>query len=254
MELMQTAGPRLVVAGGFIRACIAREPVNDVDVFTQTPADAQLFADLLAVKRGHKPYTTENAHTIRGRGLPVQFIHRWTFEVIEQLIASFDFTIARAAIWFDKPEPPGVQQLWGKVDPHFYADLAGRRLVYCSPTRKEEAGGSLLRVLKFYQRGYRIPLDSLGAVLGRLLMGVDEPNWQKRATMIPDVWAGQMGHVLTQLLREVDPAIDPNHLAHEPSLADRPEDAPLTDAAPSETPPAAILKGGYDGRTNADVP
>ena len=45
----------------------------------------------------------------------------------------------------------------GLCNIRFYPDLAARRLVYTSPLRNEDAGGSILRVLKFYQRGYRIP-------------------------------------------------------------------------------------------------
>lgn len=37
-------------------------------------------------------------------------------------------------------------------------------------------------------------------------------NWEKRNTMDRLQWEELMGHVLTGLLREVDPAIDPNHL------------------------------------------
>ena len=93
-------------------------------------------------------------------------------------------------------------------DPRFYADLAAKRLVYRSPERNEDAGGSMLRVLKFYQRGYRIPLDSLGAVIARLIQGVKDPILLNEP---------KLARTLSGLLREVDPDIDPNHIAHLPS-------------------------------------
>ncbi len=82
----------------------------------------------------------------------------------------------------------------------------------------EDAGGSLLRVLKFYQRGYRIPLDSMGAVLARLCKAVDWDLVKGQGTATS--WEEQAAKVLTGLLREVDPNIDPDHIAHLPSTTD----------------------------------
>ena len=55
----------------------------------------------------------------------------------------------------------------------FYQDLAAKRLRYTRPARNEDAGGSLLRVLKYYQKGYRIPLESFAGVLTRLISALD---------------------------------------------------------------------------------
>lgn len=52
-------------------------------------------------------------------------------------------------------------------------------------------------------------------------------NWEKRNTMDRLQWEELMGHVLTGLLREVDPAIDPNHLAHIPEIKNIQEEAQL---------------------------
>ena len=99
------------------------------------------------------------------------------------------------------------------IDDRFYADLAAKRLIYRSPLRNEDAGGSLLRVLKFYQRGYRIPLNSLGAVIARLVNAVDE----EKIGAFAGNHEQKLAKVLTALLHEVDPAIDPEHIAHLPS-------------------------------------
>lgn len=200
-------GTRLVIAGGFIRGCIANEQTSDIDVFSINKEEAQKAAKHLSGEK--ELYETDNAYTVKLEGgYPVQFIHRWTFEEPEKLVESFDFTIARAAIWWDRSK-----HCWRTLaDDRFYQDLAAKRLVYCSPVRNEDAGGSLLRVLKFYQRGYRIPLDSMGAVLARLYEAVDE-------TKLPDGGSeAGVAKVLTGLLREVDPSIDPSHLAHLPGM------------------------------------
>ena len=114
-----------------------------------------------------------------------------------------DDTLKKFGIWWNGKEWESL------IDDRFYSDLAGKRLVYCSPKRNEDAGGSFLRVLKFYQRGYRIPLDSMGAVIARLVGGVrmDQVNGEE-----------QLAKVLTGLLREVDPNVDPTHEAHLPSM------------------------------------
>lgn len=191
----------LFVAGGFIRATIAREEVNDIDIFAPSKEQAHEAAkEYAALDSNRKLIVSDNAYTVVGDRLPVQFIHRWTFTTPEECVNSFDFTIARAAIWSHGGSLHSV------CSHRFYPDLAGKRLVYCKPVRNEDAGGSLLRVLKFYQRGYRIPLDSFGAVLARLSVAV-------RADELPHGMPHEdaVGYVYTGLLREVDPSVaDPS--------------------------------------------
>ena len=104
---------------------------------------------------------------------PVQFIHRWTFDNAHALIASFDFTIAQSAIWFENGE-------WQSITtPSFYDDLQDKRLVYTFPDREEEPGGSLLRVLKFLRRGYDISPENLAKVIARLMNGVNLEKFEE---------------------------------------------------------------------------
>lgn len=231
LELLKAHPLRCFMAGGFIRACIAREPVNDIDLFCSSAEEAGSLAMELADNDPKRLYKTDNAITVRGYGLPIQIVHRWTFAVPEQCIRSFDFTIAAAALWAidSKTENP-----WHSIlHETYYADLAAKRLVYTAPDRNEEAGGSMLRVLKFYQRGYRIPLSSLGSVIARLFRGlpqekIDQLDGVSRGVINRAQWEEQVGQMLTGLLREVDPAIDPNHIAHlpDPTMA-QPEPEPF---------------------------
>ena len=209
VELLKKRPNQLTVAGGFIRSCISQEHVNDIDIFATSPDVAKAAAMDLSLVHGHKVVTTDNAITVCLKPIPVQFIHRWTFASPEQVLPSFDFTIAKACIWYDGGK-------WASLaDDAFYPDLAAKRLVYTSPEREEEPGGSLLRILKFYQRGYRIPLDSMGAVIARLVKGVD---FTKLNEWPAGMWEKQLARVVTGLLREVDPDLDPEHIAHLPSL------------------------------------
>jgi hypothetical protein len=208
-DLMYAPGDTLCVAGGFVRACIAREEINDVDVFAPSAEAARLVAYKFAADKKVQYRETDNAITLLTKPLPIQFIHRWTFAKPEDVIPSFDFTIARAAFWFDKADV----RWYSSCDDRFYADLAAKRLTYCAPARIEEAGGSLLRVLKFYQRGYRIPLDSLAKVTARLLVGLHGPE-DKLPVLAEEADFGQR---IEGLLKLVDPGVDPGHEAHLPS-------------------------------------
>jgi hypothetical protein len=227
--LLLKANPGTVfLGGGFMRAVVANEKINDVDLFVSSKPSAREVAVFLQSKtEGTKLHETENAFTVHGGNLhlSVQIIHRWVYTTCEELVRSFDFTIAMAGLWWsagrnvlsfgvgtdEVEDAPG----WRSVcDDRFYEDLAAKRLRYTSPVRQEDAGGSMLRVLKFYQKGYRIPLDSLGAVMARL--AVDVEAFKILEGKAPDREA-QLAKVFTGLLREVDPNIDPSHIAHLPA-------------------------------------
>jgi len=191
----------IFVGGGYLRSIVANEPINDVDVFVKTSKDADLLAYRLCVDK--KDVTrTDNAYTIKGK-MVIQIIHRWLFEKPEDVSNSFDFTICCAVIYFD-------DKFDSFCDDRFYIDIASKRLVYRCPIRNEDAGGSMLRVLKYYQKGYRIPLNSLGSVIARLIKSIDTG----KGDIHDEEW---VGWVITGLLREVDPEIDPLHAAHLPS-------------------------------------
>lgn len=195
---------KIFLGGGFIRGVIACEKINDVDLFLSDKLDCGILGGELA-ERPTDLHKTDNALTIKAR-VPIQIITRWLFDKPEDVAMSFDFTVCCAVIWFD-----GKKWL-SYCDDRFYIDLASKRLVYRVPERNEDAGGSMLRVLKYYQRGYRIPLDSLASVIARLMKDVD-------LTLIRNGLKdeAQVSKCVTGLLREVDPNIDVNHDSHLPS-------------------------------------
>lgn len=169
MELMVTED--IFLAGGAIRAIIAGEKVKDFDLFTSSKEKARQYAESLSEKFDNEDYLeTENAFTIKDElgSIPdIQFIHRWTFNNEWELIGSFDYTIAQAAIWFENGD-------WKSVaEPSFYDDLEAKQLVYTAPDREEEPGGSLLRMRKFLRMGYDISSYDMAKVISRLLNGVD---------------------------------------------------------------------------------
>lgn len=192
-DLLKQHSCRLFVGGGFIRACIAGEVPSDIDLFGDDAAWLEQVATaLVSVRPGARMHKSKNAITvITPDRLPVQFITRWTFKNANECMLSFDFTVCQAIVF-------RYGAVWQScVGERFYSDLAARRLYYTSPVRSEEAGGSMLRVLKYVKRGYSIQVDSLGRVIGRLVEGVKEERLGEH----------ERGVVIAGLLREVDPLL-----------------------------------------------
>lgn len=167
----------LYLAGGFIRAIAAGEKPSDIDIFSPSREVAKRYSKILATSLGTRvAFVTPNAISISRKGEAIQFITRWLFETPEKVIESFDFTIAQALIYFDKEKGE-----WrGIVSDQFCEDVRKKRLVYTSPTREEDAAGSLLRVNKFAARGYKISDEDLAKVVARVGLAAN-----KEAMMIP---------------------------------------------------------------------
>lgn len=192
IKIMESAdwAQKVFVGGGYLRAIVARESINDIDVFVSSKTEAELLARKLAGR--DDIVTTDNAFTVK-RKTPVQVIHRWVFEKAEDVANSFDFTVCCAVI-------SCKEGVWDSFcDDRFYTDLAAKRLVYRCPVINEDAGGSMIRVLKYYQKGYRTPLSSLAAVIARLVKGIE---FRPDRTLSDEQW---VAGIIRGLLIEVDP-------------------------------------------------
>lgn len=232
METPKWAG-KVYIGGGYIRSIVAGEPINDIDIFTTDRATALQLCTDLADK--YKVVATDNAYTIKDDYITIQIIHRWCFADAKDIIASFDFTIACAVLYYDS-------KAWqGTCHNDYYADVAAKRLVYCNPLRNEAPGGSMLRVLKYYQRGYRIPLDSLGAVMARMVDRIDYDKIKANDGMT-------VAKVLTGMLVEVDPAANPDANAY--VTLQGVEDAPPDGHGSPVNPPKLKTDGYAQGGAN----
>lgn len=196
----------LMLGGGFIRNTISREKVNDIDLFGPDDVSLKAAAQEIALSRkGSRIHETKYAFTVlSGLRQPVQFIKRWHYTEMITLCNEFDFTVCQAAIrWLpgvkgeDDTEVAGGWKSW--TGDRFYPDLAAKRLVYTSPQRDEEAGGSFLRMRKFLMRGYTIQARSMAAVTARL---IGKFEFHDAETLKDEKFVTQ---VLTNILREVDP-------------------------------------------------
>lgn len=214
-NILKTFEHKVFLAGGFIRAVIAKEVKQDIDLFVETEDAAELLAKALLFNSEQYRVTTDNAITVYDRTrqtIPIQIITRWLYKEPDDLMASFDYTICQAVVYWAKGEKP-LEGAWcSTCSDKFYQDLAAKRLTYTNPKRNEDAGGSILRVLKYYQRGYTIPLTDLGQVIARLMTGV-RANKLSIEELCQNPVA--LGLVLRGLLREVDPLIDPDHIIKE---------------------------------------
>ena len=191
IEIVKKHG--IIVAGGFIRETISNGKVSDIDMFGATVETLTLAALQIAQARKARMFSTDNAITVLSPPrFPLQFITRWLFpDKKENCINSFDFTVCQAGVWF-------ADDKWqSAVADNFYPDLAAKRLVYTYPERLEDAGGSMLRVRKFLQRGYSIQSGSLAGVISRLVGKLDLQN--------KSYGEKEIAKIITGLLREVDP-------------------------------------------------
>jgi hypothetical protein len=199
IDALKTFGPRVILAGGFIRAAVADEKPSDIDLFVKDPATAHELAGYLSEAfRTEGFHTSYNALTIRREsGIPIQIIYRWHYDTPRAVVEDFDFTIARAALWWGW-DGSGCEHLdfgWlSDSDPQFIEDVTDRRLRYCAPERIEAHAGSLFRVFKFYKRGYAISLEQLAAVMARACRNLQKQDF--------DVGEIQIAGVLFSTLKE----------------------------------------------------
>ncbi len=153
------------LAGGFIRSMVVGEEANDIDLFCSNLNDERRVFDQLEKIKEHS-CKTQFAITYNHFSPAVQLITKWHYETVKECLGAFDFTIAKAIIWNDGEE-------WqSECHKDYYADLAARRLVYEAPLSADTAGGSVLRMLKFYRRGFHAPLKTIAEVLAHADRGI----------------------------------------------------------------------------------
>jgi len=210
--LMQNAG-KLFLAGGFIRSTISGEKVSDIDLFGTGKDDLLRIAKDFTLERKGRYFSTDNAITVLSPPrFPVQFITRWLFAEPHKLVESFDFTVCQAVIWTETIAEIDVEEedkkenkyrFYSLTSDTFYADLAARRLVYTSPPREEEVGGSFMRVIKMVKRGYNVQAPTLAGVISRIMSKLDVDSMKDKKTgTIDEKWCAR---IVTGLLRQVDP-------------------------------------------------
>ena len=169
-EILRRFPGETVVAGGFIRAIIADELVHDIDVFVKDEKKAKEVLDEVDLKgeKGELHYQAEAG------GTPVQVIWRYKFDVPIDVPNDFDYTVCKAAVWFEEADKKNKTEAGyrGVCHERFYRDLARKELVYISERENEQSTG-FIRLLKYTSYGYKVDPKSLAEIITKLCLNLD---------------------------------------------------------------------------------
>lgn len=152
------------IAGGYILSKITGNPIKDYDIFFKN-ADAHHYA-VLELKAAYNNIAdikiNEGTTTFKfPDGRPsIQAIGNWYSPNPHSLLDKFDFTISQCALHFNG----NSYEL--TLAASFYEDVATRELVY-NPN-DESRGSSIMRVVKYAGKGYKISTEELSKVLEAL--------------------------------------------------------------------------------------
>lgn len=165
-ELIRRHPTKAVLAGGYIRAIVTGEPTRDIDVFFATKSDAKRYiedSDLSKIEERDFHYYGEE------KGQEVQAIWRYPFNIPVDVPNAFDYTIVKAAVWFEDGKNPGFKSACHE---RFYRDLARKELVYICDREIEQNSG-FPRLLKYVSYGYKIGPESLAEIITKLCLSLD---------------------------------------------------------------------------------
>jgi hypothetical protein len=205
VERLMKKYPNMIrIGGGMPRSVLDDDDIKDIDVFVSAYLNPKRIA-LELMDASDEIRMTENALTIvsDSRSIPpIQVIQRWQYNTIDQLLEAFDFTIAQIAFSYDD-----ILGFYGTCSEAFRDDLEAQRLTYLSPVRDEAPGGSLLRVLKFSRRGYRINVAEYAKVITRMLRDVDWEEILRKYPQSSVPFDDEVCRIIESRLFEVDPNV-----------------------------------------------
>lgn len=140
------------IAGGALTSAFTNQPIKDVDIYFKTEKDfveavQYAYEDMLwCVAASDRAVTFVGNH-----GKVIQLMHFDYFADAQAIFEAFDYTVSMAAYDIDKKE--------FVFHDDFMKHAAQRYLKFHSGTRYPY--GSLMRVLKYQQRGYTIGKSDL---------------------------------------------------------------------------------------------
>lgn len=170
IELMRRHPRQVVIAGGYIRATVAGEEVHDIDLFFAEEKDVQSWSKDVGLKFEVKDkYLKVEAE---GNCPEIQLVWRYSFEEPVDVIDNFDYTVVKAAIWFDEGDKKQAPDFVGVCHKRFYQDLARKMLVY-SCDREVQRIESIPRLLKYTHYGYSIDPENLAEVVIKTCVSMD---------------------------------------------------------------------------------
>jgi len=187
------------IAGGAITSVFTGKPINDVDFYFKSKDDF-IEAVGLAYEDGQWCVAaSDRAVTFASGDNIIQLMHFDFFPTAEAVFDAFDFTVCMAAYDLDKEEFVFHED--------FMKHAAQRHLSFHSGTRYPY--GSLLRVLKYQQRDYRIGRGDLLRI-GLSLQKVKIESWDDLAAAIGGQY-GDKAKIETDQPYSLEAAIDMFH-------------------------------------------
>lgn len=184
------------IAGGAITSVFTGKPINDVDFYFKSKDD---FIEAVGLAYNESLWcvaASDRAVTFVNGDSIVQLMHFDFFPTAEAIFDAFDFTVCMAAYDLDKEE--------FVFHENFMKHAAQRHLSFHSGTRYPY--GSLLRVLKYQQRDYRIGKGDLLRI-GLSLQKVQINSWDDLAAAIGGQY-GDRAKIETDQPYSLEAAID----------------------------------------------
>lgn len=184
------------IAGGALTSAFTGQPINDVDFYFKSKeafmeAVAHAYSDGLWCVAA-----TDRAVTFISNTDVIQLMHFDFFETAEAIFDAFDYTVCMAAYDMDKKE--------FIFSENFMKHAAQRHLSFHSGTRYPY--GSLLRVLKYQDRGYKINKADLLRI-GLACSTVPIESWDDLAAAIGGQY-GEKALIQEETPFSIDAAID----------------------------------------------
>lgn len=167
-----------IIAGGAVTSVFTNQPINDVDFYFKTKQDFINAVGQAYEERLWCVAASDRAITFAHNEGIVQLMHFDFFEDANAVFDAFDFTVCMGAYDVDKEE--------FVFQENFFKHAAQRHLNFHSGTRYPY--NSLLRVLKYQDRGYRINREDMLRI-GLCLQRVEINSWEDLA----DAIGGQYG-------------------------------------------------------------
>ena len=149
------------ICGGYLRDLLIGKEPHDIDIFFTIPNEQkrwekieQITSKLLQSKKMQLLSRTENAVTIGWKAHPpIQLVAKIGEESLEDILDHFDFSVCMVGTQIYRYSPEDIY-----ATPRFYTDMLNKQLYY---TGSSHPGASLIRLVKFMQKGFTPDLTSL---------------------------------------------------------------------------------------------
>lgn len=161
---------KAVLAGGYIRALVGNERPKDIDIFVNDKTQAKEFL------MNYPNYKVKD-HCLQTKdgNIDVQVIWEHRFAQPVDLLEIFDYTVVKAAIWFDEGSDKIKSDFVSICHDRFYRDLA-RKVLVCSCPRERLTLVSIPRLLRYVSYGYSIEPEDLAGIIANTCLNLDLSN------------------------------------------------------------------------------